>query len=287
MYKRIVAGTDLSPTAHVATRRASLLAKGMGAELFLVHVGTDPGVPLKELADTLGAEPVVASGNPAESLIAECERLDAGLLVVGSVGMSGAKRFLLGNVPNKVSHHASRDLLIVKTDPIPEDVDAYEKVLVGTDGSPTALRAVEMAAQLCNALGLTPTVVCSYEALSDEEMRKIKTAAQGDVLSQWATHSELGSVPNEFRWRIPGAAQAEDVLERAFDHAAKFGVEPVTRAVEGAPADTLIHIAKQENFDMLAVGSVGMSGAKRFMLGNVPHRISHHAPTDVLILHTA
>ena len=287
MYKRIVAGTDLSPTAHVATQRASVLAKGTGAELYLVHVGTDPGMPLKELAESLGAEPVVASGNPAEALIAECERLDAGLLAVGSVGMSGAKRFLLGNVPNKVSHHASRDLLIVKTDPIPDKVEAYEKVLVGTDGSPTALRAVEITAQLCNSLGIIPVIVCSYERMTEEELRKIKSAADGDVLAQWGSRSQVGSVPDEFRWRIPGAAQAEDVLERAFDHAAKFGVEPVTRAVEGAPADSLLHIAKQESFDLLAVGSVGMSGAKRFMLGNVPHRISHHAPTDVLILHTA
>ena len=287
MYKRIVVGTDLSPTANVATKRASLLAAGTGAELFLVHVGTDPGVPLKELADSVGAQPVVVPGNPAEALIAECERLDAGLLAVGSVGMSGAKRFLLGNVPNKVSHHASRDLLIVKTDPIPEKMDAYQKVLVGTDGSPTALRAVEITAQLCQSLGITPVVVCSYERVSEEELKKIKSAAEGDVLAQWGTRSQVGSVPDEFRWRIPGAAQAEDVLERAYDHAAKFGVEAQTRAVEGPPADSLLHIAKQENFDLLAVGSVGMSGAKRFMLGNVPHRISHHAPTDVLILHTA
>ena len=66
----------------------------------------------------------------------------------------------------------------------------------------------------------------------------------------------------------------------------KQGVEADVRAIEGHPAETLIRIAEKEDFDLIAVGSVGMSGAKRFMLGNVPHRISHHAPTDLLILHT-
>jgi nucleotide-binding universal stress UspA family protein len=49
----------------------------------------------------------------------------------------------------------------------------------------------------------------------------------------------------------------------------------------------LLDLAGEEGFDLIVVGSVGMSGAKRFMLGNVPNRVSHHSPTDVLILHTA
>ena len=116
MYKKIVAGTDLSPTARIATDRAASLAQKLGAELVLVHAGTDPGQELDELAGSYGAKKVVEAGNPAEVLITEVGRAGADLLVVGSVGMSGARRFLLGSVPNKVSHHASTDVLIVKTD---------------------------------------------------------------------------------------------------------------------------------------------------------------------------
>ena len=115
MYERIVAGTDLSKTAAVATERAANLATTLGAQLTLVHAGSDPGEPLQELGRRLGAEVVATPGNAAEVLIAECERLRAQLLVVGSVGMSGARRFLLGSVPNKVSHHAPCDVLIVHT----------------------------------------------------------------------------------------------------------------------------------------------------------------------------
>ncbi|WP_370324560.1 universal stress protein, partial [Euzebya sp.] len=52
-------------------------------------------------------------GDPAGVLVDRA--VDHGLLVVGNRGMTGVRRFLLGSVPNKVSHHVTADLLIVKT----------------------------------------------------------------------------------------------------------------------------------------------------------------------------
>lgn len=285
MYDRIVAGTDLSKTARVATERAAGLARRLEAELFLVHAGSDPGEEFVQLASELGGEPVVAQGNPAEVLLSETERLKADLLVVGSVGMSGARRFLLGSVPNKISHHAGTDLLIVKTDGAPATVSDYSKVLVGTDGSPTAMRAVTAASRLAKCLDAHELIVCAHEPLSESE-RKQLAADPNDPVAQWGAGGSAKGTPDEFRWRISGAAQAEDVLERASERALKEGVEAEVRAPEGHPAEVLCSIAKDEGFDVIVVGSVGMTGARRFMLGNVPHRVSHSAPTDVLILRT-
>jgi len=285
MYKKIIVGTDLSKTAEIAVEHASHMAKALGAELFLVHVGSDPGAPLKELAESMAAEAVCVSGNPAEALLSETERLGADLLVVGSVGMSGAKRFMLGNVPNKVSHHSDKDLLIVKTDRRKGGASGgYKKILVGTDGSATAMRAVEMASELSKQLGIRPTVVTAYEPPTEQELDALR---KSDVYSQWNAPKAQRDTPAEFQWRIADASQAQDVLERAEHCAAEKGVEADVRAVEGSPAETLLGIAQDEGFDLIAVGSVGMAGPKRFMLGNVPHRLSHHTPTDILILRTA
>lgn len=284
MYERVLVGTDLSATAKVATDRAAVLAKRLGAELFLVHAGAASTDELQALANEYGAEAVTAAGPPAEVLIAQAEELKADLIVVGSVGMSGAKRFLLGSVPNKVSHHAPTDVLIVKTDP-PRDSTGYSKVLVGTDGSPTAMRAVDMASSLASRLGAKTTIVCVYEPPSEQELEKYRSDPD-DPVAQWNVGKDVRGVPSEFKWRIAGTAQAEDILDRAAEHAAKAGLDAEVRAIEGSPAEELIGLAQREDFDMIAVGSVGMSGAKRFMLGNVPHRISHHAHTDVLILRT-
>lgn len=287
MYKKIVVGTDLSQTAEVAVRRASALSRSLGAELVLVHAGPDPGEPLRDLAKEHDAEAVATEGNPAEVLLSESRRVGADLLVVGSVGMSGTRRFMLGNVPNKVSHHADRDLLIVKTDKPTVQDGGYETILIGTDGSPTAMRAVEMAASLAGSIDAKVTIVTVYEPLSEHELEQLRAGASSDAISAWSADKTQRETPPEFQWRIAGAAQAEDILDRASERAAKHNVEPEMRALEGSPAATLLDLVEEEGFDLIAVGSVGMTGPQRFMLGNVPHRLSHHTPTDILILHTA
>lgn len=286
MYKKVAVGTDLSETARVATDHAAAMAKRLGAELVLIHVGQDPGDSLKDLAKSYGAEARVVSGNPAEKLLSEADELGADLLCVGSVGMSGARRFMLGNVPNKVSHHADKDLLIVKTDKKHRESSDYTKVLVGTDGSPTAMRAVQMAAELAHALDAEMTIVTAYEPPTESELEAYRSGGT-DAISQWNAPKAQRDTPSEFQWRIADASRAQDVLERAEDCAAERKAKYEVRAVEGPPADTLLQIAEDESFSLIAVGSVGMAGPKRFMLGNVPHRLSHHAPTDLLILRTA
>ena len=285
MYKRIVVGTDLSKTARFATDRAAILAKALGAELYLVHAGRDPGEPLKQQADEYGAEAIVTSGSPADVLVSETERVDADLLVVGSVGMSGARRFLLGSVPNKVSHHAATDLLIVKTDPPPREIAPYKKMMVGTDGSPTATKAVRAILELAVTLDARPLIITAYEPLTESEMNQLRSDPN-DPVAQWSASKVSRGTPEEFRWRIADAVQAKDVLERASELADERGVDADIRTVEGNPAEVLISLAENEDVELIAVGSVGMTGAQRFTLGNVPNRITHHAPTDVLILKT-
>lgn len=283
MYKRVLVGTDLSPTAEAATKRAAHLAARLDAELLVVHAGRSQE-RVEEVAKQHGGRAIAASGPPAEVLVAQAEAEDADLIVVGSVGMSGTKRFMLGNVPNKVSHHAPTDVLIVKTDPPRADLE-FHKILVGTDGSPTAMRAVDMAAELAKSLEAALSIVCVYEPPSEQQLQQLR-ADPDDPVAQWNVGKDVRGVPEEFKWKIAGAAEAEDVLDRSVEHATKLGVEAEVEAIRGNPAEELIAFAQRGDFDLIAVGSVGMSGAKRFMLGNVPHRISHHAPTDVLILRT-
>jgi nucleotide-binding universal stress UspA family protein len=56
---------------------------------------------------------------PADALLEVAEEVDARMIVVGNKGMHSATRFVLGNVPNKVSHRARCDVLIVATDRVP------------------------------------------------------------------------------------------------------------------------------------------------------------------------
>ena len=145
MYTSIVVGTDGSDRANVAVRAALDLAKLTGATVHGVHVLrpmlTAASAQLdaaalvitnadrQEEADRVrsdflaeaeragvAADMDVFDGDPADALVKVAEVAEADLLVVGNRGMAGVKRFVLGSVPNKVSHRAPCSLLIVDTD---------------------------------------------------------------------------------------------------------------------------------------------------------------------------
>jgi nucleotide-binding universal stress UspA family protein len=140
MYKTIVVGTDGSETATIAVERAGELARLTGARLHVVSsyhptrpqlAGRAPAgeftiapdfkadAVLGDAAGRLRAEGVEVEehgpkGDPADALVDIARREGADLIVMGSLGMQGARR-VLGSVPNKVSHNAPCDVLIVQT----------------------------------------------------------------------------------------------------------------------------------------------------------------------------
>jgi nucleotide-binding universal stress UspA family protein len=59
-----------------------------------------------------------------------------------------------------------------------------------------------------------------------------------------------------------------------------------TFAREGDAADAILDVAEETNADLIVVGNKGMTGTKRFLLGSVPNKVSHHAPCSVLIIRT-
>jgi len=137
MFGTIVVGTDWSDTAELAVARALELARVTGAQLHVVSVDERTAVPLGAATGTRGGPHVQAdvvlqqtlerlgasdvpvtqhtpTGAIADALLAVARQQQADLIVLGSRGMHGARR-VLGSVPNKVSHHAPCDVLIVNT----------------------------------------------------------------------------------------------------------------------------------------------------------------------------
>ncbi|HET8978224.1 MAG TPA: universal stress protein [Solirubrobacteraceae bacterium] len=145
MGDSIVVGTDGSETAKQAVAEAVRLAKALGAHVHVVSAfeplrgakiaGAPEGAakvwaPLPEdqvegilSQATAGVRmsgvevtPHAVRRDPADALIEVADEVGAQMIVVGSKGMHGARRLALGNVPNKVSHHAHCNVLIVATD---------------------------------------------------------------------------------------------------------------------------------------------------------------------------
>jgi nucleotide-binding universal stress UspA family protein len=120
---RVLVATDRSETAGRAVDWAAEMAARYEAELLVLRVTLDGDTgalesDLSEYAAELGenVRPLVRRAeDPAEGICAAAREEDADVLVVGSVGMQGRKEFLLGNVPNRVSHNAPCTVVIVDT----------------------------------------------------------------------------------------------------------------------------------------------------------------------------
>ena len=143
-------------------------------------------------------------------------------------------------------------------------------IVVGTDGSETATKAVQEAADLASQLGAAVEIVSAYTPVSSQRLRDEGRQAPGDV-----------------QWLVTPREDVDAKLRDAQEIAERMGVEHVTlHAREGDPADAILDVAEERGSDLIVVGNKGMSGAKRFLLGSVPNKVSHHAPCSVLIVRT-
>ena len=146
----------------------------------------------------------------------------------------------------------------------------FASILVGTDGSETAHTALRRAIELAAGLDAQLGIVSAYEPVSDPRLRGEQVVAPKDV--QWAIN------PHE---------EVLELLEQARAGAVAAGVGEVqTFARQGDAADAIIDVAEERRYDLIVVGNKGMTGAKRFLLGSVPNKVSHHAPCSVLIVRT-
>lgn len=143
----------------------------------------------------------------------------------------------------------------------------YSTILVGTDGSATADKAVHAAATLARQLGATLHVVVGY-----------RTGGPGMGAAAGAPMVDTG---------MGGALRqeaAKEIGDSAAEHWAE-GLDPTVHQVGGDPADAILDTADKVGADLVVVGSKGMHGARR-VLGSVPNSVSHGAKCAVLIVKT-
>ena len=145
----------------------------------------------------------------------------------------------------------------------------FERILVGTDGSDTAAEAVRQATELARATGAKLDIVSAYQPISQGRLRE-----------------ESGEIPGDVAYAVGPKEDVNVILDAASGPAREAGVDVATHAREGDPADAILTIAEEVHASVIVVGNKGMTGARRFLLGSVPNKISHHAPCSVYIART-
>jgi nucleotide-binding universal stress UspA family protein len=145
----------------------------------------------------------------------------------------------------------------------------FRSIVVGTDGSDTAAQAVRQAVDLAGAVGAKLELVSAYSPVSQQRLGE-----------------ERRQAPEDLQWAINPREDVDATLEAAAAVAREAGVAVEVFPRQGDPADAILDVAEEREADLIIVGNKGMTGAKRFLLGSVPNKVSHHAPCSVMIIRT-
>jgi nucleotide-binding universal stress UspA family protein len=143
------------------------------------------------------------------------------------------------------------------------------KIVVGTDGSATAERAVHRATALAKAVGAELVIISAFN-------------------NRAPTGVAAAGVSIDSGWVAAAQDAAETVAKGAADAAMASGVAKVSyQAVAGDPAEALVHVTQEQAADLLVVGSKGMQSTARFLLGPIANKVSRKTPCDLLIVETS
>ena len=141
-----------------------------------------------------------------------------------------------------------------------------DAIVVGTDGSDTATRALMEAMRFATVLGADLHIVSAFEPI-----RGAKVSSPSDAAVE---HQSVHADTN-----------VRTIVDEAAAHARAAGIESTTHTLTGDPADALLEVADKVDANIIVVGSRGMHGMKR-VLGSVPNKVSHSARCSVLIVST-
>lgn len=292
--RKIVVGVDLSPDSELAVGHAVAIARRDGREVALVLAELAPALPdgylarspdleaaylarasgqsaanirdLSALRDRFAGRGVeisqlVIDGHPDQVLPSVAADIGADLIVVGTHGRTGLARLFLGSVAELVARLADRSVLIARG---AAPVDGYRRIVIGTDFTPLAERAIDQAVAVAAPRARIEVVHCwqlDPWVVSPELTTALDPKLRNDLLTELTRSGE--ALVAKIRQRGDFEVRLE-LLERSAAHG-------------------LDRYAKDAEADLIAIGSHGRRGVRRFLLGSVAEVTVRHAPCPVLV----
>jgi nucleotide-binding universal stress UspA family protein len=245
----------LDPTVQAAMKQALELAD-LGGQDMLQHARAIMAPAWRAV------QTKVVRGHPAEAITRTASRRHAGLIVVGSRGLTEFRPFLLGSVSRRVVVYAPCPVLIVK-----KRHSTFRRILVAVDGSKEAHRAVDFLLQW----PLPQTI--SLSVLSVVPPLPIETGSVSEKMP-----SLLEQV------RGPLEREAHRVALKAVDHIRRRHPNATVTVAHGHPGQEIVKLAKSVKADLVVVGSRGLTNTDRYLMGSVSDTVVKYAPCSVLVV---
>jgi nucleotide-binding universal stress UspA family protein len=289
MLENIVAATDLSAASRHAADRAAQLARAHDASLTLVHalastalddlrrwVGEGPHsqaieddarerlrVLAGEVRQRHGArvDERLVPGRPVQAITDLAEQLDAGLLVTGTRGAGFFRGIVVGSTAERIANRSSRPVLMVR-----QSVhEAYRRVLVPVDFSPSSLAALRLA----DRVAPEATVVLMHAVEVPFEGRLRLAGVDGRTIEHY---------------RRLARADAQQKLQQL---AALAGLPPqrllLSMPEGGDPWMSIVQEEQERDSDLIVIGRQGRHAVDELLLGSTTRRVLAECSTDVLV----
>ncbi|MEX2274061.1 MAG: AarF/UbiB family protein [Actinomycetota bacterium] len=286
--QRVMVATDRSESADKAVRWAAAMADRFGSELLVLQVvppenppGTEAGMAeatrassaaeeltrfADELAGERGRAHVTLHADPALAILEAAEEMAIDVLVVGNAGMTGRKEFLLGNIPNRISHNARCTVIIVNTSTL--DADGREVGKPSTGGSVTTVhggrldeattddpKLLARATRIAAVMGRHGVKELFSRGKDSESRRESARRLRGAMEELGPTFSKLGQVLSTRPDLLPPEFIEE--LATLQDHVPPLTEEQVVRVMEqelGVPWEDVFETIDPEP---MAAGTLG------------------------------
>lgn len=300
MFSKILICSDGSECARNAARAGAEIARRFGSEVLLLNVfdlsfmaSPEVGVwaatfdqetinecfhderkategIVKPLFEQAGVpyKMVQVTGHPVDGILDLAEREQIDLIVLGSRGLSGLKEFFLGSVSQGVLHHANCAVLIAGGDCKALGEAGFQSILLASDGSHGAQMATGAAVELAQKFSTSLTVL---HVIDPHPSRA--AGHEGDLDVGAGVHPD------------PESLRKFDSIHKTVQCASdKTGVACSFRRECGRPGETIVRFAREHDSDLIVMGSRGLGGFKRLLLGSISNYVGHHAGCPILVV---
>jgi len=288
----ILVATDFSQNARAGLEWAIELATSHGTAIHLVHALTLDGTGedfagggadlkfhveeiaknnLQEISDSIRARGIGASWSvgpesPPEVILRAAGSASASLIVIGTRGLHGFRRLLLGSTTERVIQRAPCPVFSVH----PHDIGRQRpvrKIMVATDFSTEAEAAADAALELFQ-VGSRDGLILLVHAFH--------------VPVEFTQFGPYGPTPPALKMRGDTEEWARDRLAESAERLRHQGVEVETRFCHGYPPQAILSEAAESAPDLIAMGTVGRTGLSHLLFGSTAERVLQYASCPVL-----
>jgi nucleotide-binding universal stress UspA family protein len=305
MFKKILVPLDTSELAEIALPYAEEMAMKLGSEVILLHVGTpadgpdtaehnvylskmvaaterkvnrsralSPGAKVKVTSALLGSPSIIT--NPPEEILDYAEKEKISLIIMGTHGRTGIRRWALGSTANKVARAAKCPLLLIRASAGTPKKVSLGKILVPLDGSQPG-----------------EAVLPYIEALASRFKSKVSLLTVVEPIYHIYPYSEgvgyYGSagvvrVPYTEEEMKPMTLVAEKYVKDINEKLSAKGIQTSYETRTGSPGEEIIEVEAKMHPDMVAMSTHGHSGFGRFDHGSVADKVLHAGNTPLFLV---